>query len=190
MSEKAEHLASIVLYQTEDGDTRIECRFDHDNLWPTQAQIAGLFQTTPQNVTLHLKAIFDEGELSQSATFEEYLQARQEGKRKVSRTIQHYRLEAILAVGYRVRSIRGTQFCQWATSRLSEFFVKGFVMDDERLKNPGGLDYFDELLARIRHIRALEKRFDVTSRLGKPGLNLRGGAIGPGWSPCRQPDAG
>jgi len=159
MSENAEHQASIVLYQTEDGDTRIECRFDHDSLWLTQAQIAELFQTTPQNVTLHLKAIFDEGELTQAATCKEYLQVRTEGKRQVSRSLQHYRLEAILAVGYRVRSVRGTQFRQWATARLSEFLVKGFVMDDERLKNPGGWDYFDELLARIREIRASEKRF-------------------------------
>jgi hypothetical protein len=149
----------MVLYQTEDGDTRIECRFDHDTLWLTQAQIAELFQTTPQNITLHLKAIFAEGELIEAATCKEYLQVRQEGNRQVSRALRHYRLEAILAVGYRVRSPRGTQFRQWATARLSEYLVKGFVMDDERLKNPGGWDYFDELLARIREIRASEKRF-------------------------------
>lgn len=151
--------SQIVLYQTEDGDTRIDCRFDEDTLWLTQAQIADLFQTTPQNVTLHLKAIFAEGELAEAATCKEYLQVRKEGKREVSRSLRHYRLEAILAVGYRVRSQRGTQFRQWATARLSEFLVKGFVMDDERLKNPGGWDYFDELLARIREIRASEKRF-------------------------------
>ena len=149
----------IVLYQTEDGSSRIECRFDQETLWLTQAQIAELFETTPQNVTLHLKAIFAEGELTEEATCKEYLQVRQEGKRQVSRSLQHYRLEAILAVGYRVRSPRGTQFRQWATARLSEFLVKGFVVDDERLKNPGGWDYFDELLARIREIRASEKRF-------------------------------
>ncbi len=159
MSEEFEPQTSIVLYQTEDGDTRIECRFDHDTLWLTQAQIAELFQTTPQNVTLHLKAIFAEGELTKLATCKEYLQVRKEGKREVSRSLRHYRLEAILAVGYRVRSARGTQFRQWATARLSEYLVKGFVMDDERLKNPGGWDYFDELLARIREIRASEKRF-------------------------------
>jgi len=159
MSEEAEHQTSIVLYQTDDGDTRIACRFDRDSLWLTQAQIAELFQTTPQNVTLHLKAIFDEGELTQTATCKEYLQVRTEGRRQVSRSLQHYRLDAILAVGYRVRSVRGTQFRQWATARLSEFLVKGFVMDDERLKNPGGWDYFDELLARIREIRTSEKRF-------------------------------
>lgn len=159
MSDDLEPQTSIVLYQTEDGQTRIDCRFDHDTLWLTQAQIADLFQTTPQNVTLHLKAIFAEGELTEAATCKEYLQVRKEGRREVSRALRHYRLEAILAVGYRVRSVRGTQFRQWATTRLSEYLVKGFVMDDERLKNPGGWDYFDELLARIREIRASEKRF-------------------------------
>ena len=159
MSEEPEPQSQIVLYQTEDGDTRIQCRFDNDTLWLTQAQIAELFQTTPQNVTLHLKAIFAEGELAEAATCKDYLQVRKEGKREVTRSLQHYRLEAILAVGYRVRSLRGTQFRQWATARLSEYLVKGFVMDDERLKNPGGWDYFDELLARIRDIRASEKRF-------------------------------
>jgi hypothetical protein len=159
MSDEREPRSQIILYQTEDGDTRIECRFDHDTLWLTQAQIAELFQTTPQNVTLHLKAIFEEGELTEAATCKDYLQVRKEGKREVKRLLRHYRLEAILAVGYRVRSLRGTQFRQWATSRLSEYLVKGFVMDDERLKNPGGWDYFDELLARIREIRASEKRF-------------------------------
>jgi hypothetical protein len=159
MSDEPEPQTSIVHYHTAAGDTRIECRYDHDTLWLTQAQIADLFETTPQNVTLHLNAIFAEGELTETATCKDYLQVRKEGKREVSRSLRHYRLEAILAVGYRVRSARGTQFRQWATARLSEFLVKGFVMDDERLKNPGGWDYFDELLARIRDIRASEKRF-------------------------------
>ena len=159
MTETPELQTSFVLYRTEDGNTRIECRFDHGTLWLTQAQIAELFQTTPQNVTLHLKAIFSEGELTEAATCKEYLQVRKEGKREVSRSLRHYRLEAILAVGYRVRSPHGTQFRQWATDHLKEYLIKGFVMDDERLKNPGGWDYFDELLARIREIRASEKRF-------------------------------
>jgi hypothetical protein len=161
MSDLTPPQSSIVLYQTEDGRTRIQCRFDADTLWLTQAQIAELFQTTPQNVTLHLKAIFAEGELTESATCKDYLQVRQEAGRSVSRNLRHYRLEAVLAVGYRVRSPRGTQFRQWATARLSEFLVKGFTMDDERLKNPPGpgqLDYFDELLERIRDIRASERR--------------------------------
>lgn len=154
--------SEILLYQTEDGRTRIQCRLENETLWLTQAQIAELFQTTPQNVTLHLKAIFAEGELSEAVTCKDYLQVRTEGSRQVSRRLRHYRLEAILAVGYRVRSHRGTQFRQWATARLAEYLVKGFTMDDERLKNPPGKgqkDYFDELLERIRDIRSSERRF-------------------------------
>ncbi|HEV2456507.1 MAG TPA: virulence RhuM family protein [Verrucomicrobiae bacterium] len=154
--------SSLVLYQTEDGQTRIQCRFENENLWLTQAQIAELFETTPQNVTLHLKAIFSEGELSERATCKEHLQVRLEGGREVARRLRHYRLEVILGVGYRVRSHRGTQFRQWATARLEEYLRKGFVMDDERLKNPPGKgqkDYFDELLERIRDIRSSERRF-------------------------------
>src|SRR4051794_15521569 len=153
--------SSIVLYRTEDGRTRIQCRFEDETIWLTQAQIAELFQVTPQNVTLHLRSIFDEGELTEAATCKDYLQVRREGSRDVSRALRHYRLEAILAVGYRVRSARGTQFRQWATARLEEYLVKGFVMDDQRLKNPPGPgvpDYFDELLERVRDIRASEKR--------------------------------
>lgn len=159
--------SELILYQTEDGQTRIQCRFDDETLWLTQAQMAELFQTTPQNITLHLKAIFQEAELSESATCKEYLQVRSEGKREVERNLRHYSLPAILAVGYRVRSQRGTQFRQWATARLSEFLIKGFTMDDERLKNPpgpGAPDYFDELLARIRDIRASEKRMYLRVR--------------------------
>jgi hypothetical protein len=152
----------ILLYQTEDGGTRLDCRFDDGTVWLTQAQIAELFQTTPQNITLHLKSIYEEGELLEKATCKEYLQVRQEGLREVSRQLLHYRLEAILAVGFRVRSHRGTQFRQWAISRLEEYLRKGFIMDDERLKNPPGSgvpDYFDELLERIRDIRSSERRF-------------------------------
>jgi hypothetical protein len=152
----------FILYQTEDGRIRIQCRFADETIWLTQAQIAELFQTTPQNVTLHLKAIFTEGELDEGATCKDYLQVRQEGSREISRSLRHYRLEAILAVGYRVRSHRGTQFRQWATGLLSEYLVKGFAMDDERLKNPPGKgqkDYFDEQLERIRDIRSSERRF-------------------------------
>jgi hypothetical protein len=152
----------FLLYQTEDGRTRIQCRFVNETIWLTQAQIAELFQTTPQNVTLHLKAIYAEGELDEGATCKDYLHVRQEGSREVSRSLRHYRLEAILAVGYRVRSHRGTQFRQWATGLLNEYLVKGFAMDDERLKNPPGegqKDYFDEQLERIRDIRSSERRF-------------------------------
>jgi hypothetical protein len=162
MTNAPSHQSEFILYQTEDGQTRVQCRFDDETLWLTQAQIAELFQTTPQNVTLHLKAIFGEGELDEAATCKDYLQVRSEGGREVTRKLRHYRLEAILAIGFRVRSQRGTQFRQWATARLGEFLVKGFTMDDERLKNPPGkgqTDYFDELLERIRDIRSSERRF-------------------------------
>ena len=131
MSDEPLPNSEIILYQTEDGRTRIQCRFENETLWLTQAQIAELFQTTPQNVTLHLKGIFAEGELDETATCKDYLQVRLEGGREVLRKLRHYRLEAILAVGFRVRSHRGTQFRQWATARLSEYLVKGFTMDDE-----------------------------------------------------------
>lgn len=151
--------SDLILYRTEDAQTRIQVRLEGGSVWLTQAQIAELYQTTPQNVTQHLKAIYAEGEMDEQTTCKDYLQVRQEGEREVRRTLRHYHLDAILAVGYRVRSVRGTQFRQWATTRLSEYLVKGFVMDDARLKDPGGWDYFDELLARIRDIRASEKRF-------------------------------
>ncbi|MCL2779133.1 MAG: virulence RhuM family protein [Polyangiaceae bacterium] len=154
--------SELLLYQTEDGRTRIECRFEGETVWLTQALIAELFQTTPQNVTQHLREIYAEGELDEGATCKSFLQVRTEGARQVSRSLRFYNLDAILAIGFRVRSHRGTQFRQWATARLSEYLVKGFTMDDERLKNPSGpgqRDYFDELLERIRDIRASERRF-------------------------------
>lgn len=151
--------SEIVLYQTEDHQTRLQVRLEGGTVWLTQAQIADLFETTPQNVTIHLKAIYGEGELPEAATCKPYLQVRPEGGREVRRILKHYNLDAILAVGYRVRSPRGVQFRQWATARLREYIVKGYVLDDARLKEPGGIDYFDELLARIREIRASEKRF-------------------------------
>ena len=153
---------SILLYQTEDGRTRVQCRFEDNTLWLTQIQLAELFQSTVPNINIHLKAIYSEHELSEGATIKPYLIVRSEGARKVTRTVLHYRLEAILAVGYRVRSHRGTQFRQWATARLAEYLVKGFTLDDERLKNPplqGQTDYFEELLGRIRDIRSSERRF-------------------------------
>lgn len=154
--------SALILYRSPDGQTRIQCRFEDENVWLTQALMAELFQTTPQNITLHLRAIYAEGELRKEATCKEYLQVRSEGGRQIQRSLRHYNLEAILAVGYRVRSPRGTQFRQWATARLKEYLVKGFTMDDERLKNPPGKgyeDYFDELLERIRDIRSSERRF-------------------------------
>lgn len=154
--------SSIIFYQTEDGRTRIECRFEDGTIWLSQMQIAELFQTTVANINLHLKAIYAEGELIEGSTIKSCLIVRTEGSRQVSRQVLHYSLLAILAVGYRVRSHRGTQFRQWATARLNEYLVKGFAMDDERLMNPPGqgqTDYFDELLERIRNIRSSERRF-------------------------------
>jgi Virulence protein len=149
----------LILFQ--DGATRIQVRIDGQTVWLAQAAMAELFQTTPQNITIHLKNIYEEGELSEEATCKEYLQVRIEGARQVRRNAKFYSLEAILAVGYRVRSPRGTMFRQWATNRLQELLVKGFTMDDERLKEGQtlGNGYFEELLERIRDIRASERMF-------------------------------
>ncbi len=149
----------ILFYQADDGNTKVEIRLDSDTVWTTQAGMAELYDTSPQNITMHLKNIFAEQELDESATCKHYLQVQKEGEREVKRNVRHYNLEVIIAVGYRVRSLRGTQFRRWATERLKKYLVKGFVMNDERLKDPGGWDYFDELLERIREIRASEKRF-------------------------------
>ena len=151
--------SELILYQTEDGRTAIHLRAEGDTVWLTQAEIAELFTTSPQAITQHIRTIYADRELDPEATCKEFLQVRQEGVRQVRRRLKSYSLPMILAIGYRVRSPRGTQFRQWATANLSEYLVKGFVMDDERLKEPGGWDYFDELLARIRDIRASEKRF-------------------------------
>lgn len=154
--------SSIILYQTEDGRTRVQCRFENETIWLTQALIAELFQVTVPTVNEHLKGLFADGEVEAGATIRKFRIVRREGAREVARDIEHYSLPVILAVGYRVRSHRGTQFRQWATARLSEYLVKGFTMDDERLKNPPGPgvpDYFDELLERIRDIRSSERRF-------------------------------
>ena len=162
MSDDSLPQSSIILYQTEDGRTRIQCRFENDTIWLTQAQLAELFQVTVPTVNEHLKGIYIEGELTAGATIRKFRIVRSEGARQVTREIEHYSLPSILAVGYRVRSHRGTQFRQWATARLSEYLVKGFTMDDELLKNPPGKgqkDYFDEQLERIRDIRSSERRF-------------------------------
>jgi len=159
--------SEVVLYRSADGQTRLSVLFEAGSVWLTQASIAELYQTTPQNVTMHLAAIYEEGELQEQATCKDYLQVRVEGAREVRRNLKHYSLPAILAIGYRVRSPRGTQFRQWATARLEEYLVKGFVLDDERLKNPPGPgvpDYFDELLERIRDIRASERRMYLRVR--------------------------
>ncbi len=148
----------IILYNTEDGHAEIQLRAVDGNVWLSQQEMAELFQTTKQNISLHVRNVFTEGELDPDSTVKEYLTVQTEGKRQVKRSVILYRLEMILAVGYRVRSPRGTQFRRWATSALKEYLVKGFVMNDDRLKDPTW-DYFDELLERIRDIRASEARF-------------------------------
>jgi len=153
----------LLMYETEDGHTRIECRFAEETLWMSQSLIAELFQKDVRTVNEHLQNIFEEAELDPVRTIRRFRILRTEGSRKVVRLIDHYNLDAILAVGYRVKSQRGTQFHQWATDQLREYLVKGFVLDDERLKHPAvkGIavpDHFDEMLERIRDIRASEAR--------------------------------
>jgi hypothetical protein len=146
----------LILYTAEDGRAAIHLRAEDGTVWLNQLQMATLFDTSKQNIAKHLKAIFAEGELVSTAVVNQWLTTAADGK---AYRVAHFNLDAILAVGYRVRSPRGTQFRQWATTHLREYLVKGFVLDDARLKEPGGWDYFDELLARIREIRASEKRF-------------------------------
>lgn len=146
----------LILYRSDDGRAEIQLRAEGDTVWLTQLEMAELFDTSKQNVSLHVRNILNEKELSQDSVVKESLTTAADGK---SYRVKWYSLPMILAVGYRVRSPRGTQFRQWATAHLEEYLVKGFVMDDERLKEPGGWDYFDELLERIRDIRASEKRF-------------------------------
>ena len=153
-------MTDLILYTTEDGRSQIKLRAKDQTVWLTQRDMAQLFDVSTDNVGLHLKNIFEDGELSREATTEESSVVQTEGSRTVQRPVTLYHLDAILAVGYRVRSPRGVQFRRWASTVLKEYLTKGFVMDDERLKNPDGRpDYFDEMLARIRDIRASEKRF-------------------------------
>jgi hypothetical protein len=150
--------SQILFYQSEDGTSRIEVLLEEGTVWLTQALIAELYQTTKQNISLHIRNIFDDRELEEGSVVKEYLTTASDGKKYRTK---FFNLDMILAIGYRVRSHRGTQFRRWATERLSEYLIKGFVLDDERLKEGRsiGADYFDELLERIRDIRASEKRF-------------------------------
>jgi hypothetical protein len=159
--ELVERHSNILMYQSEDGKTRIDVLLRDETVWLTQISMAELFQTTVQNINIHIKNILEEGELHEDSTIKDYLIVQNEGSRRVKRNVKHYNLDMIISVGYRVRSYRGTQFRRWATERLREYLVKGFVMDDQRLKEGRnlGADYFDELLERIRDIRASEKRF-------------------------------
>lgn len=153
-------MTQLILYTSEDGQSQVQLRADQGTVWLTQLDMAELFNASKQNISLHLKNIYQDGELDPGATVKESLTVQTEGAREVRRSVTLYNLDAILAVGYRVRSPRGVQFRRWASTVLAEYLLKGFAMDDERLKNPDGRpDYFDEMLARIRDIRASEKRF-------------------------------
>ena len=160
MSSEPAHTGRILIYQNEKGDTKIDVYFEEDTIWMTQRSMAELYQVTPQNITTHIKHIYEDGELDQGATCKSYLQVQMEGNRQIRRDTKFYNLDMILAVGYRVRSNVGVHFRRWASGVLTEYMKKGFALNDERLRNPKefGADYFDELLERIRDIRASEKR--------------------------------
>jgi hypothetical protein len=155
--------SEFLVYRAEDGRIKIDVRLEDETVWLTQQLMAELFQTTQQNISLHIRNIYAEGELNPEATYKKYLSVRREGRRNIQRQIDYYNLDMIISVGYRVKSLIATRFRIWATQLLKEYIVKGFVMDDERLKNPpvaGSAipDYFDEMLERIRDIRASERR--------------------------------
>ncbi|MCG2726248.1 MAG: virulence RhuM family protein [Elusimicrobia bacterium] len=152
--------SKLIIYQTETGETKINVRFQDETVWLSQQLIADLFQTTKQNISLHIKNIYEDKELLPKATVKEFLTVRKEGLREVRRKVEYYNLDMIISVGYRIKSKIATHFRQWATRHLREFIVKGFVLDDERLKNPDlPFDYFDELMLRIQDIRTSERRF-------------------------------
>ncbi len=159
----------IVFYQSDDGRVRVQAQLENETLWMTQPQLAELFQTTQQNISQHIQNIYDEGELAPEATHKKILWVRQEGNREVERALDSYNLDMVISVGYRVKSLIATRFRIWATQQLKEYLVKGFVMDDERLKNPpvagsAAPDHFNDLLARIRDIRASERRMYLRVR--------------------------
>ncbi len=147
----------IIIYQSESGDTKIDARFVDETVWLTQQQMAELFQSSRTNIVEHIQHIYDEGELDEESTCRKFRQVRMEGSRQVTREIPHYNLDMIISLGYRVKSIIATHFRRWATERLKEYMIKGFTMDDDRLKNLGGGSYWHELLDRIRDIRSSEK---------------------------------
>ena len=151
--------SEIVIYETTDGITKIDVRMEEETVWLSQLQMSELFQTTKQNISQHINNIYDEGELDAISTVKEYLTVQNEGNREVKRKTKYYNLDVIISVGYRVKSLRGTQFRQWATNILIEYIKKGFAMNDELLKKSGGGDYFKELIERIRDIRSSEKVF-------------------------------
>src|SRR3989339_796455 len=150
----------FLVYSTEDGEIKIDVRLENETVWLTQQLMAELFQTTKQNISLHIQNIFEESELTPNATVKEFLTVRQEGNRNVQRSLEYYNLDVIISVGYRIKSAVATRFRIWATQKLKEYIVKGFVLDDERLKNPDQpFDYFEEVVRRIQDIRTSERRF-------------------------------
>ena len=153
----AEDNNEIIIYQNEDGETRIDVKFTGETVWLSQQQMAELYQTTRPNIVQHLRNIYADGELDEQATCKKFLQVRLEGSRQVSREIPFYNLDMIISLGYRIKSVIATHFRRWATERLKEYIIKGFTMDDERLKGNGGGAYWRELLDRIRDIRSSEK---------------------------------
>lgn len=148
---------NIVIYQTDDGTTKIDVKLEDETVWLSQQQMTDLYDTTKQNISLHIKNIFDEEELDINSTVKEFLTVQKEGNRKVERKVKYYNLDMILSLGYRIKSKVATNFRRWATERLKEYMIKGFTMDDERLKGNGGGNYWKELLARIKDIRSSEK---------------------------------
>lgn len=148
---------NIIIYQTEDGETRIEVKLEQETIWLTQQQMCELYQTSRTNIVEHIKHIYEEGELEEDSTCRKFRQVREEGDRTVTREIPFYNLDMIISLGYRIKSLIATHFRRWATERLKEYMIKGFTMDDERLKQLGGGNYWKELLDRIRDIRSSEK---------------------------------
>ncbi len=168
-SEERETRGELLVYQTDDGQVKLQVRLQDETVWLTQQMMAELFQTTVPNISMHVRNIYQEGELSPESTVKKFLTVRREGKRNVRRELDFYNLDMIISVGYRIKSLIATRFRIWATQRLREYIVKGFVMDDERLKNPPVAgspvpDYFDEMLERIRDIRASERRMYLRVR--------------------------
>lgn len=147
----------IIIYQTDDGLTKIDVKIENETVWLSQQQMAELYNTTKQNISLHIKNIFDENELNENSTVKEFLTVQKEGNRNVERNVKFYNLDMIISLGYRIKSKIATNFRKWATERLKEYMIKGFTMDDERLKGNGGGSYWRELLARIKDIRSSEK---------------------------------
>jgi len=183
MSDNLPDKGELIVYQTEDGRVKLDVRLENETVWLTQQMMAELFQTTQQNISLHTRNIYEEGELAPERTNKKFLSVQQEGGRQVRRNLDFYNLDMIISVGYRVKSLIATRFRIWATQRLKEYLIKGFTMDDERLKNPPVAgsdvpDYFDEMLARIRDIRASERRMYLRVK----EIFAMAGDYDPSWS--------